>query len=194
MEIENTSEISNMKLAKSLKNGDFAAYEVLFKKYYAKLCNYVYKLEGNRSLAEDMAQETFAILWEKREQINSDLSIQGYLFKICHNEFLKHTRSKNKERAFLDQIKADTIYKVKVTESLEDDRLEKLRETIEELPPRCKEAFVLSRFEKLKYAEIAEKMGVSKKTVEVHISKALNLIREHAISILIVCGHHILNF
>lgn len=164
-------------VAKAIKNGSFEAFGLLYKEYYPKLLNFVFKMSRDRVLAEDIVQETFVILWEKRANINLEKPLGGYVYKICHNEFLKHIRKQTKEKAFLDEVKASQYLELF---SLEEntDRLTEMRKIIDGLSPKCKEAFIASKYENLTYVEIAERMGISKKTVEVHISKAYTIIRK----------------
>ncbi len=175
-----SSKQRDVNFSKALKNGDIRAYNELFELYYPILCNYVLKLSNNRSLAEDSTQEAFIKLWEKRKQIDSKLSVKNYLFKICHNQFLQNIRKQKKERAFLDEIRAGVFYEMGFGEESKSSRIDQIRKLIGELPPKCKEVFILSKYDRLKYHEIADRMGISKKTVEGHISKALHFLRENA--------------
>ncbi len=163
--------------AEALKLGDFSVFEDIYKTFYPRLANYVYKMSGNRDLSEDLAQETFYILWTKRHTINTDLSLSSYLFKVCHNEYLQHVRKQSKERAFLDEVKA-TVYFDTRNEGDYMEKYAKVRTIIDGLSPKCKEVFMASKFDNLSYVEIAERMGISKKTVEVHISKAYSILRK----------------
>lgn len=167
----------SFEVAKAIKNGDFAAFNALYSESYPKLLNFVYKMAKDRALAEDVVQETFFILWNKRESINPEMPINGFLYKISHNEFLKHIRKQTKEKAFLDEIKANQYLELYAVDE-SPKRLAQLKKIIEELSPKCKEAFMASKYDNLTYAEIAERMGISKKTVEIHISKAYSIIRQ----------------
>lgn len=161
-----------------LKNGNLAAFEVLFDELYPKLYNYILKMSNNHDVAEDIVQNAFIKLWERKNTANSELSIENYLITICRNEYFHFLRKKKKEKRLLDELKHSIIFEI-ITEKEYDVRLERLEKAIEELPLRTREAFVLSRYESLKYKEIALNMGISVKTVEKHISKALQLIKSH---------------
>jgi len=174
--MNNSNSIKNKNQAKAIKNGNFEAFNEVYSEYYPKLVNYIYKLSKDRDLTEDMVQETFFILWEKRKSIKIELSIGGYLFKICYNEFLKNLRRQSKERAFLDEVKATQYLQIFSTEE-NNEQIILVKKIIENLSPKCKEAFIASKFENLSYAEIAQRMGISKKTVELHISKAYSVLR-----------------
>ncbi len=172
-----SNNIADKNHVKALKNGSFEAFNVVYSEFYPKLGNYIYKLCKDRNLTEDIVQETFFILWNKRKSIDIEQPIGGYLFKICYNEFLKYVRKQTKERAFLDEVKA-TQYLEIFSEEKNDERLIKVKKIIDSLSPKCKEAFMASKYENLSYAEISVRMGISKKTVELHISKAYSIIRQ----------------
>tara|TARA_R110000850_G_scaffold22106_1_gene64494 strand:+ start:326 stop:868 length:543 start_codon:yes stop_codon:yes gene_type:complete len=158
--------------AKSLKDSDLNAYRVLYDKYYARLYNYACKLSNDRNLSKDIVQESFIKLWINRQKINPELSLGNYLFKICLNEFLADRRKKNKEKAFLDQIKIEIVHEMLLPFDDDTAQIDEVKRIIDELSPKCKEAFILSKYEQMKYKVIAEKMGISIKTVENHIAKA----------------------
>ncbi|MGS2762641.1 RNA polymerase sigma factor [Sinomicrobium sp. M5D2P9] len=159
---------------------DKATFEKVFKLHYSWLCNYVAKLSGDADLAEDIVQEVFIRLWESRNDIDVHTSVKHYLFKACHREFLQHIRREKKENNLLDALKWETLHELHAegTNNI-SVKIQAVHQAIEQLPPKCREAFLLSRYNQLKYKEIAEEMGISIKTVEIHISKALTLLRQH---------------
>jgi RNA polymerase sigma-70 factor (ECF subfamily) len=168
------------KLIEALRKGNENAYRYLFYEYYDWLCNYVYNLCKNRPLAEDIVQSAIVGLWEKRKDIIITRSLKNYLFKTCHNQFLQHIRSKKIQFDTLDKIKWDVISEATLEENLNDLKMEKLTKLIDRLPPRCKEIFVKNKLEEMKYKEIALEMGISVKTVENQMSKALHFLRANA--------------
>ncbi len=171
-------------LIAKLKSGDICAYEYLFNEYYDWLCNYIFKLSGDRSMSKDVVQETLVRLWEKKQEITIKGSLKGYLFKSCHNQFLQQIRKEKRLPDLLDRIRWDTIYNTYFEQKEEDVHTKaamfRLEELIDKLPPRCKEIFIMNKLERRKYREIAEDMGISIKTVENQMSKALRIIRENA--------------
>lgn len=172
-------------LIAKIKQGDIQAFEYLFDHYYDWLCNYIFKLSGNRNLSKDMVQEVMVRIWEKREKITINGSLKGYLFRSCHNQFLQHIRKEKRQPDLLDKIRWDTIYDSYFEKKEEEEahaqaaRL-KLDELLDKLPPKCKEIFIMNKLERRKYREIAKDMGISIKTVENQMSKALKIIRENA--------------
>lgn len=170
-------------LIDKLREGKASAYEFLFSEYYEWLCNYIYKLCGNRTLTEDIVQEALIGFWEKREKIIITTSLKSYLFKTCHNQFLQHIRNEKVKFDDLDKIKWETF--AEVAEEEEDFKMAKLIKLIDQLPPRCKEIFIQSKLEKKKYKEIALDLGISVKTVENQMTKALYFLRQNATSFLL---------
>ena len=166
-------------LIEKLRKGKPTAYKYLFSEYYQWLCNYIYNLSGNRSLSEDIVQEALISFWEKRERIIITTSLKSYLFKTCHNQFLQHLRTQKIKFDELDKIKWEALTEAAVEEETEF-KLAKLNILIDQLPPRCKEIFIQSKIEKKKYKEIALDLGISVKTVENQMSKALHFLKTNA--------------
>ncbi|AXT53449.1 RNA polymerase sigma-70 factor [Aquimarina sp. BL5] len=166
-------------LIKQLSIGNHTAYKVVFTNHFNELTNYVYKLIHDRTLAEDLVQNVFMRLWEKKTKFTINTSLRSYLFKSCHNEFLMYVRQQKKEIDALDTLKWETllnIHSLEEKEQLEAD-WQKIEKAIEKLPSKCKKVFKLSRLERKKHKEIAELLGISPKTVEVHIRKAMLFLR-----------------
>lgn len=172
--------MDDKKLIKRLLKGKADAYQYLFSEYYDWLCNYVFILCNDRTLSEDIVQEVIIHFWEKRKTIIITSSLKNYLFKSCHNQFLQHVRREKMQFDSLDRIRWDVIAEVTLEEELYDFRMEKLTSLINQLPPRCKEIFIQNKLEKKKYKEIAIDMGISIKTVENQMSKALNFMKVNA--------------
>ena len=169
---------NDLDILKSLANDDLKAFTFLFEEHYSFLCNYVVKLSNDPDLAEDIVQNCFIKLWNKRKKVDPDKNIKNYLVKICHNDFLQYIKQKKKEKSLLYMLRSEVVHELYLENTTQKNkRIDQLREVINELPPRCKEIFIYSKFEKLKYAEIADKMGISKKTVENQISKALSILK-----------------
>lgn len=176
----NRFNMNDKKLIGRLRKGSPKAYQYLFSEYYDWLCNYIFKLCKDRSLSEDIVQDAMVALWEKRNTIMITSSLKNYLFKTCHNQFLQHIRSQKVQFDTLDKIRWDVISEATLEDDLFDFRMQKLNRLIDQLPPRCKEIFIQSKLEKKKYKEIALDMGISIKTVENQMSKALHFLRVNA--------------
>ena len=171
-------------LLQKLRDGNVDMYQHLFDEYYNWLCNYLYKLSGNKDLAEDLVQDVMLNIWEKRKVLVISTSLKNYLFKSSHNQFLMHVRKERKNKTLLDEIRWDLVAQEHqnyfFTEKAESDKnLEKLQSLIAMLPPKCREIFVKSKIHNVKYKDIAEGLGISIKTVEGQMSKALNHLRQN---------------
>lgn len=178
--------INESELIERLRKDDATAYKELFDTYYKWLCNYICSLCNDPVLAEDLAQETMIKFWEKRKKIKIDSSLKNYLFRTCHNEFLQHNRKKKIKVDFLDQVRWDVLAMVYEDEKApKTNKTETLHKLIDQLPPKCREVFILNKLERRKYREIAVSLGISIKTVENHMSKALNFLRKNAPSFML---------
>jgi len=157
-------------------NVDEKFLEHLFREYFASLMAFSVKILGDEDEARDVVQKVFISLWERRESLDLDTSMKSYLFTSVHNRSLNVIRDRKK---FSDAPHAEREDSVDVGNQLEAMELEqRIGEIIGELPEKTREVFVLSRFEGLKYGEIADKLGISVKTVENQMSRALRILRE----------------
>jgi RNA polymerase sigma-70 factor, ECF subfamily len=158
------------------------AFEAFFKEHYPQLCLYCkFKFDFDIELAEDVVNTSFIKLWEVRQTLAADVSPKSYLYKIINNtslNILKHEKIKHK---YAQEILKTTS---EVIEESSFDRvdLRQLRADIDtgiaELPEQMRRIFELSRFESLKYTEIAYRLNISVKTVETQMSRALTKLRE----------------
>jgi RNA polymerase sigma-19 factor, ECF subfamily len=167
-------------LALRIKLGDEQAFELLFRKYYVRLCGFANKFLNDPEEARGIVQEVFMKIWESREDIDPEDSLQSYLFKIAQNKSLNRLRKKKVESRYIEIFKLAYIdnsdfssYESIFTLELTDN----INRVINTLPPKCKRIFELSRIEGLKYNEIASELQISVKTVEAQMSKALNILR-----------------
>lgn len=163
----------------AIRQGDERAYEVVFRQQYAPLCRYARQFLPDADDAEEEVQAMFFALWEKRDGLFITTSLKSYLFRAVHNRCLNRI----KHFAIRDEHRQHTIYAGETTvespmQSLLGDELaDRLRVAIRKLPEQCRLAFTLSRFDELTYGEIAGQLGISPKTVENQIGKALRILR-----------------
>lgn len=161
-----------------LKKGDKLSFENLFKAYYGLLYNYLYRLSLDMFVSEDCLQNVFLNIWLKRNTLQINSSLKNYLLRSCHNEFLMYLRKQKKEYDLLDTLKWEAISEIfNKEENKLEEQLSKLEKDIEELPEKCRQVFKLSKIERKKHKEIAVIMNISTKTVEAHISKALQFLK-----------------
>ena len=162
------------------------AFNSLFTRYYAGLCVYCESFTGNQQVAEDLVQDVFVQVWTKREELNFDDSIRPYLYKSVRNAAIQNLRHQQVKDRYNAQIKA------KVTEAecipfewvaidvdpAEQNEIQLLyQQALQQLPAQTREIFLCSREKEMKYSEIAELTGLSVKSIEYHISKALEMFR-----------------
>jgi RNA polymerase sigma-70 factor (ECF subfamily) len=163
-----------------LKTGDITAFEMLFRTYYQPLCNYAYTFVQDRDDAEEIVQSTFLSVWEKRENLEIRTAVKPYLYAMVRNaclNVLKHEKIKQQHAAIELAVAEKSVESV--TRTVMASELEtRIYEAMEKLPQQCRLIFKLSRFEELKYSEIAEQLDLSVKTVENQMGKALKIMRE----------------
>ena len=164
----------------TLKAGEVTAFEMVFRTFYQPLCNYAYSFVQDRDAAEEIVQSTFLNVWEKGDNLVIHTGIKPYLYAMVRNASLnviKHEKIKQ-QHANLELAVADRSIE-SVTHTVLASELEtRIQLAMEKLPQQCRLVFKLSRFEELKYAEIAEHLDISIKTVENQMGKALRIMRE----------------
>ncbi len=151
----------------------------LFEAHYRPVCAAIHRLVGERGVTEDLAQQVFIRFWEKRDSITITTSPGAYLHRMAINEALGWLRSKKNQSP--EEITATTPFQPEQDVEqgfLQGELQEQVRRAVDTLPPRCRAVFQLSRFEGMSYQEIADEMGISKKTVEHQMGKALRVMRE----------------
>ncbi|NGY37515.1 RNA polymerase sigma-70 factor [Flavobacterium sp. XN-5] len=165
-------------LIERLSKGDEKAYEYLMNTYHHKLCVYANSLIRNIYAAEDIVQNVFVKVWEQRTRLKQSHSIQSFLYKLVYNEFIDQYR-KNQSLFTLEKTFFEALNTAAQENNAEDmERIVTvLNKEIKNLPPKCKEVFILSKQEGLTNVEIAEHLNVSIKTVEAQITKAFTLLR-----------------
>jgi RNA polymerase sigma-70 factor (ECF subfamily) len=162
-----------------IKQSDHVAYKQVFDLYVVKVYNYIYGYIRNKQHAEDLAQDVFRKLWEKRLQLDKDKSLSGFIFTLCYHQVVDHFRTnKNFQLIFSNNVDANVQDPTTADSHLQYGQLESLyQQAINMLPARKKEVYLLSRHEGLSNKEIARRMDVSVKTVENQMTAALHLIR-----------------
>lgn len=164
--------------SEAISRGNTAVFEAVFKHWYSPLCRYATSLCGDEAEAEDLVQQTFVRIWEHRRKIDIRLSLKSYLYRSVYHQHLdreRHRKVQHKHRqyseAVAESLSADSSY------AFTELGL-RFSEAMKQLPEQCGLVFRLSRFESLRYKEIAEVLGISAKTVENHMGKALRILRD----------------
>lgn len=172
-------QIPDSEILLAIRQGNERLYETVFRKYYQSLCNYGCGILKDMDDAEEVVQSIFLKLWEQREGIEINVSLKSYLYRAVHNTCLnrlKHLKIQDTYRQHLGDYLEETFDSA--TDIMDGNELQnRISEALEKLPEQCKIIFKMSRFEELKYQEIANKLGLSIKTVENQIGKALRIMR-----------------
>ena len=166
-------------IVEKLRSKDKSAFELVFNQYFGIMVSYAFRFLDTREEAEEVAQDVFVKFWEKCTTLSPDSSIKSYLYRSVHNSCLnaiKHEKVKDTYRQHIIQY-LESSYMDHVEFNDPDALRTRINSEIDKLPPRCSEIFKLSRFEGLKYQEIAEHLDISVKTVEVQMGKALKILR-----------------
>jgi RNA polymerase sigma-70 factor (ECF subfamily) len=172
--------IGDIEIIRRIRQGDAAQFESLFRSSYISLVRYAKTLIKDHDTAEEIVQDLFFRLWKDKEKIEIESSLNGYLFRSVHNRCLhyvehnrvvkRHAEEMSYRHAESQETPSDIIYYKELQA--------KIARILERLPERCGKIFYMSRFEGLKYTEIAEKLSVSVKTVESNMGRALKEFRK----------------
>ncbi len=166
-------------LVEALKKGDDWALEALFESYHIKVYNFCYSYLKSREETEELVQDVFVKLWSYRGQIDSELSINGLIFKIAKNLTLNRLRDNQNLRSEINI--EDIISPTNCTEEaiMFRELEQQLMKVVETLPPKRKQVFKLSRFSGLSNKEISKEMNISVNTVEGQMRKAIKYLHEN---------------
>jgi len=163
-----------------MTEGDKEAFRFFFEKYYPDLCNLVNLYLHDPAMSEEIVQDIFIYLWEKKEKIKIESSVQSYLLSASKNRSLNYIRD---ERAKLDIHRRLAEFNRNTVEMpdrvMDTNQLREVIDTaINSLPDRCREVYILGKEKSLSYKEISEELGISVKTVEVQMGIALKKLRD----------------
>lgn len=154
------------------------AFESLFDAHFDALRNYLYYRSGDKDLATDLAQECFLRLWEKHPRGGPD-KWKGLLFKIGHDLFISHFRHARVVKDFALKRNGEQPTSLSPDEEMQYQELEgKYQMVLKAMPEKLRVVFLMSRTEELKNREIAERLGISIKTVEKRMTKALEILKK----------------
>ncbi len=170
-------------LLNDIQSGDTGAFEEVFNEYYSSLCRYALIYVGDPDESEEIVQNSFVKFWNKKKQITISTSLKSYLYQVVKNESLNHIKHlkvvKSFEGSHHNKNKGDA------SDTLIAKELQyKIDASLAKLPVERKKIFLMSRNEGLKYREIADKLGLSIKTVENQMGKALKFFRSELVDYL----------
>ncbi|MEM9820416.1 MAG: RNA polymerase sigma-70 factor [Bacteroidota bacterium] len=175
----NMTEEQQKELLERLRSNDRDALQLLFRNYYPAICRSIYRYHKDPQVVEDIAQDLFLKIWEKRHRIQIKSSLQAYLHRMAVNESIDYLRKikRLEQKKSMPQAMAVSTMPSAEEEYLGLELQERINACINALPPRCQLIFKLSRYEEMTYKQIAEQLEISVKTVENQMGKALKILR-----------------
>ena len=200
-----SNQLADGQLLERIKRDDSDSFELLFRRYFNRLKAFTISFVKDDALAKDIVQEVFIKVWEKRASIK-DISLEVFLYKMVRNQCLNYLRHvkvvENRSGGLKDATQMEELYRIDIIRDepyllIEKELEHEIVEVMNQLPDKCKQVFQLSRIDGLMNAEIADKLQVSVKNVEKHMTKALKHFREHfndrlpiQIIILVLLNYH----
>ncbi len=164
-----------------ISKGNSVVFKELFQEYYGVLCHFSERYVLDLAVAEDIVQEIFTKLWEKKEGIVITTSIKSYLFQTTKNyslNYIKRHAVQKKYEAHKKYVDKNSFF----YEAMEAEEINLfLYKAMDLLPPKCRQVFQMSRIEDKTHDEIAQKMGITKKTINNQLGKALKIIRKYLV-------------
>jgi RNA polymerase sigma-70 factor (ECF subfamily) len=160
-----------------LRNRDKTVFDFVFGYYYSGLCAYARRWVNDPNVAEDLVQDFFVRLWSNSTQLEINSSLKSYFFTSVKNRAINHLKHIERREKYGDQVAHRPADEYMNWEFTEPELTELIEKSIQKLPPRCREIFILSRFEGKDNGKIADMLGISKRTVELQISNALKILR-----------------
>jgi RNA polymerase sigma-70 factor (ECF subfamily) len=170
--------VNEAEILQRLRDGDHEAFEILFRTHYEQLVGLAERMLRGGGTAEEIVQDVMLELWRRRESLVVTESIRAYLFRSTRNRVLNQLRHQRVVRQSGAGDSARSARARALDTVIEHEIDAAVREAIAALPERCREVFELSRGHGLKYSEIASALGISVKTVEAQMGKALRVLRE----------------
>ena len=155
-------------------------FSEIYRLHYGELCDYAMRFIDDRDECEEIVQDIVFKLWQQKELLGTIKSIRAYLYRSVHNRCLNYIKHELHKEKYIDKAWGE-LKKIELQnfEDVQNRELEeKLHGAINDLPDRCREVFMLSRFDGKKNKEISEQLGISIKAVEANITRALGAIRE----------------
>jgi RNA polymerase sigma-70 factor (ECF subfamily) len=167
--------LSDKELTSAIKASDRQAFKFLYYRYHDALYRFLQRRVWSREVASDFVQEIFLRLWQKRDRLDSNRSLRAYLFQTANNLVIDYLRKQSVEKAHRNrQPETEPV----VLTGDEFELREKTQQAIRDLPEALRVVFTFSRFDGLKHREISDVLGISVRTVESRMSKALDILRK----------------
>lgn len=174
----------------NIRQGDHASFEIVFKLYHRKVYAYFFRKTNSEEDAKDLLQTTFLRLWQYRESLNAEYSLDQQLFYIGRNVFIDYIRKANKQ----DELKVVVNHKLE-SDSLENyqsmafDTKDRIQKILSSMPAMRKKVFEMHKIEGYSYKEIAQILSISEKSVDNHLSKSIKQLRKLFIFTLLLASY-----
>jgi len=169
----------------AIRDGDSVAFRQLFNAYYDGLCHYAFTILREADEAEDVVQAMFMKLWERRKDLEIKGALKSYLFRAVYNQCLNHIEHKAVKKRYHDYNLANISGNVQHPDIFPNELDDNIKKVVNSLPQQCRTIFIMSRYEELQYAEIADKLNISVNTIQNQICKALKILREELKEIIV---------
>lgn len=178
-EMRNYGDLSDEELLILFQDENVAVFEALYNRYWSVMYSAAYRRVQSREIAQEIVQNVFTSLWVNRRELRIQSSLQAYLLSAVKYKVINHFEKEMVRRSYSEQLLATSTIATNFTEEtiLFEDLTAQLEEELANLPPRCREVFQLSRREFKTNKEIAEQLGISEKTVENQLTKALKILK-----------------
>jgi RNA polymerase sigma-70 factor (ECF subfamily) len=165
-------------MLEGIRKGQESAYRELFREYYRPLTVFALRYVNDLDQARDLVQDLFVHLYENRAAIQINTSLRAYLFQSVRNRCLNYLDQQKSRREHQDKIRISALKEDNLEAEIERNELEhRIFQIVDKLPDQCKKIFLLNRVKGLRNEEIAQQLGISKRTVETQISKALKVLK-----------------
>jgi RNA polymerase sigma-70 factor (ECF subfamily) len=169
-------------IVKKMIEGDVDSFKYFFDRYYEDLCNFVHVYLHDQALSEEIVQDIFVYFWENKEKLQINTSVKSFLFSASKFKSLNLLRDTKTKKRIVEKIgKTEPLITSEEEDSyIDTNEFKKILDAaVDQLAPKCREIFLLSKFEDLSNRDIAEKLGISVKTVENQMTIALKKLREY---------------
>lgn len=188
--MESETSVTDQELFARLREGDSTALDELFRRYYAELCRIALRFVRNEQEAEDIIQDLFISIWEKRDTQREDLEAVGpYLKRAARNRSLNYLRDQKRIPVADGEVPQTIAALAGADDALNQDELRsRIHAAIDALPERCRLVFVMSKIEEMPQKEIAAALDISPKTVENQMTRAYRYLREWLGLLLLLIG------
>ena len=162
-----------------MKAGDRESFNQLFRRFYTPLVRFCIRFVADSDVAAEIVQDLFVKVWSNREKLSFNTSFESYMLTSVRNSAITYI---NKERAHNEahlRVFSDESDNTDPSETLQSNNLEEsYRQILKDMPDKRREVFLASRYDGLKYSEIAEKLGISQKTVEAQMTAAIKQLKD----------------